>query len=161
MDNEEEDRMEEVLIESVDTNSSKNESLLVAGYFIIIHKCKEQNQLLTILESIIDSVLNDFLIGKKPEARGVKEAGGARGARGLKKYMQGPDIRVHQTDSTEEDIRVDHTHTHSSEGDTTDGEEIKKSFWSKKKNFDPSYICNFSAVYCSDSWCQFILRLVL
>ena len=36
MDNEEEDRIEDVIIESVDTKSSKNESLLIAGYFIII-----------------------------------------------------------------------------------------------------------------------------
>ena len=50
--------------------------------------------------------------------------------------MQGPDIRVHQTDSTTEDIRVDHTY--SSEGDTTYGEEIKKSFWSKKKFLIPA-----------------------
>ena len=35
MDNEEADRMEDVIIESVDTDSSKKESLLVAGYFII------------------------------------------------------------------------------------------------------------------------------
>ena len=62
---------------------------------------------------------------------GVSEARKARGARGLKKYMQGPYIRVHQTDSFEEDIRVDQTH--SSEGDTTEGEERKKSFGSKKK----------------------------
>ena len=40
MDNEEEDRMEEVIIESVDTNSSKNESLLIAGFFIISVKYK-------------------------------------------------------------------------------------------------------------------------
>ena len=32
----EEDRMEDVTVESVDTKSSKNESLLIAGYFIII-----------------------------------------------------------------------------------------------------------------------------
>ena len=50
--------------------------------------------------------------------------------------MQGPDIRVHQTDSSEEDIRVDQTH--SSEGDTTDGKEIKKSFWSKKTFLIPA-----------------------
>ena len=31
MDNEEEDRIEDVIIESVDTKSSKNESLLIAG----------------------------------------------------------------------------------------------------------------------------------
>ena len=36
MDNEEADRMEDVIIESVDTDSSKKESLLIAGYFIII-----------------------------------------------------------------------------------------------------------------------------
>ena len=138
MDNEEEDRMEDVIgnenIEPVDTSTQKIESLLVAGYFIIIKA--ELLQLYTFLESMIDSVLNDFLIGKKPEASGVREAGGARGARGLKKYMQGPDIRVYQTDSTEEDITVDHAH--SSEGDTTDGKEIKKSFWSKKKFLIPA-----------------------
>ena len=36
MDNEAADRMEDVIIESVDTDSSKKESLLIAGYFIII-----------------------------------------------------------------------------------------------------------------------------
>ena len=40
MDNEEEDRMEDVIgnenIEPVDTSTQKIESLLVAGYFIII-----------------------------------------------------------------------------------------------------------------------------
>ena len=59
------------------------------------------------------------MIIKKPEAIGVREAGGARGVRDLKKYMQGPDIIVNQPDRTE--------------GDTTEGEERKKAFWSKKK----------------------------
>ena len=62
---------------------------------------------------------------------GVSEARGARGARGLKKYMQGPDIRVHETDRAEGDITVHRTD--STEGDSTQGEERKKSFWSKKK----------------------------
>ena len=57
---------------------------------------------------------------------GVSEA---RRARGLKKYMQGPDIRVYETDRTELTVhRTDRT-----EGDSTMGEERKKSFWSKKK----------------------------
>ena len=126
MDNEEEDRMEDVIgnenIEPVDTSTQKIESLLVAGYFIIIKA--ELLQLYTFLESMIDSVLNDFLIGKKPEASGACEAGGARGARGLKKCLQGPDIRVHPTDRTK--------------GETTEGEERKKSFWSKKKYWIPA-----------------------
>ena len=84
----------------------------------------------TTLESIIDGVLDDFLICKKPEAMGVSEARGAGGARGLKKYMQGPDIRVYETDRTEEDVTVHQTD--SDEGDSTEGER-KKSFWSKKK----------------------------
>ena len=62
---------------------------------------------------------------------GVSEARGARGARGLKKYMQDPDIRVHETDRTEGDVAVHRTD--SAEGDSTQGEEKKKSFWSKKK----------------------------
>ena len=65
----------------------------------------------TTLESIIDGVLDDFLICKKPEAMGVSEARGASGAEG--------DVTVQRTDSTE--------------GDSTMGEERKKSFWSKKK----------------------------
>ena len=85
----------------------------------------------TTLESIIDGVLDDFLICKKPEATGVSEARGARGARGLKKYMQGPDIRVYETDRTEGDITVHRTD--GTEGDSTEGQERKKSFWSKKK----------------------------
>ena len=62
---------------------------------------------------------------------GVSEARGARGARGLKKYMQGPDIRVYETDRIEEDFAVDRTG--STDGNTTQGEEKKKAFWSKKK----------------------------
>ena len=62
---------------------------------------------------------------------GVSEARGARGARGLKKYMQGPDIRVYETDRTEGDITAHRTDR--TEGDSTMGEERKKSFWSKKK----------------------------
>ena len=53
---------------------------------------------------------------RNPEALGVSEA---RGARGLARYLQDQDIRVYQTDSFE--------------GDTTQGKEKKKSFWSKKK----------------------------
>ena len=45
--------------------------------------------------------------------------------------MQGPDIRVHETDRTEGDVAVHRTD--STEGDSTQGEEKKKSFWSKKK----------------------------
>ena len=55
---------------------------------------------------------------------GVSEAREARGARGLKKYMQGSDIRVYQT--------------HSSQEEATEGEERKKSFWSKKKFLIPA-----------------------
>ena len=62
---------------------------------------------------------------------GVSEARGARGARGLKKYLQGPDIRVHETDRTEGDIAVHRTD--SAEGNSTQDEEKKKSFWSRKK----------------------------
>ena len=36
MDNEEADRIEDVIVKSVDTDPSKKESLLIAGYFIII-----------------------------------------------------------------------------------------------------------------------------
>ena len=73
--------------------------MIVAGYIMII----EEELLLfsTTLESIIDGVLDDFLICKKPEAMGVSEARGARGVRGLKKYMQGSDIRDYETDTTE------------------------------------------------------------
>ena len=53
---------------------------------------------------------------RNPEALGVSKA---RGARGLARYLQDQDIRVYQTDSFE--------------GDTTQGKEKKKSFWSKKK----------------------------
>ena len=86
---------------------------------------------LTTLESIIDGVLDEFLICKKPEAMGVSEARGCRGARGLKKYLQGPNIRVYETDRTEGDITAHRTDR--TEGDSTMGEERKKSFWSKKK----------------------------
>ena len=64
---------------------------------------------------------------------GVSEA---RGARGLEKYMQGPDIRVYETDRTEGDIAVHRTDFN--EGDSTQGEERKKSFWSKKKYLIPA-----------------------
>ena len=116
-------------IESEDTGPPKKESLIVAGYIMTI----EEEILLysTTLESIIDGVLDDFMICKKPEAMGVSEARGARGARGLKKYLQDPDIRVYETDRTEGDITVHRTD--STEGDSTEGEERKKSFWSKKK----------------------------
>ena len=62
---------------------------------------------------------------------GVSEARGGRGARGLKKYLQGPNIRVYETDRTEGDITAHRTDR--TEGDSTMGEERKKSFWSKKK----------------------------
>ena len=45
--------------------------------------------------------------------------------------MQGPDIRVYETDRAEGDVTVHRTD--STEGDSTQGEERKKSFWSKKK----------------------------
>ena len=45
--------------------------------------------------------------------------------------MQGPDIRVYETDRTERDIAIQRTDF--TEGDSTGGEERKKSFWSKKK----------------------------
>ena len=45
--------------------------------------------------------------------------------------MQGPDIRVYETDTTEGDIAVHRTNF--TEGDSTEGEERKKFFWSNKK----------------------------
>ena len=45
--------------------------------------------------------------------------------------MQGPEIRVYETDRTEGDIAV--YRTDSAEGESTQDEEKKKSFWSKKK----------------------------
>ena len=116
-------------IESEDTGPPKKESLIVAGYIMTI----EEEILLysTTLESIIDGVLDDFLICKKPAADGAIEAREARGARGLRKYMQDPDVRVYETDRAKGDIAVHRTE--SAEGDSTEGEERKKSFWSKKK----------------------------
>ena len=67
----------------------------------------------------------------KPEASEVSEAREARGVMGLKKYMQGPDIRVYETDRTGEDIAV--YRTDFTGGDSTQGEERKNFFWSKKK----------------------------
>ena len=60
---------------------------------------------------------------------GVSEARGCRGARGLKKYLQGPNIRVYETDRTELTVHW----TDRTEVDSTMGEERKKSFWSKKR----------------------------
>ena len=81
----------------------------------------------TTLESIIDGVLDDFLICKKPEAMGVSEARGARGARGLKKYMQGPDIRVYETDRAEGDIAVHRMEC--DEGKSTELDDVPTEGW--------------------------------
>ena len=115
-------------MESVDRNSSKNESLLVAGNNNIQGRTL---QITNYLESIIDDVLHDFLIRKKLKVSGLNEVCGARGARGLLKYMQGPDILVYETDTSEGDIAVHRTDF--TEGDSTEGEERNKSFWSNRK----------------------------
>ena len=58
---------------------------------------------------------------------GVSEARGARGARGLKKYMQGPDIRVYETDRAEGDIAVHRMEC--DEGKSTDLDDVPTEGW--------------------------------
>ena len=80
-----------------------------------------------ILESIIESVLFDFLISQKPKASEVNEAREAGGIRGLRKYMQGPDIRVYETDRTEGDITVHRMEC--DEGKSTDLDDVPPEDW--------------------------------
>ena len=115
-------------IESEDTGPPKKESLIVAGYIMIIEV--KLLSFSTTLESIIDGVLDDFLICKKPEAMGFSAAREGEGARILQIYRQGPD-RVDETDRTEDDIAVHRTDW--TEGNSSQTEERKKTFWCKKK----------------------------